>query len=158
MNEAKLSKKGWTNDEIAKAKTIFEHAEKTKQPEMKFGEHVRLWSLLVMGLAGTATTSIALFPLIIALPQYASIGFFVLLGGCLGLLMTAALHSLNIHHKHHHHGMSLFVVAMIMCITLIVALMEQKYGGVVNPIAIALAFSLGVIIPYQASKRLHGFD
>ncbi len=158
MNEAKLAKKGWSKEEIAKANTIFDHAEKTKQPEMKFAVHVRLWSLLIMSLAGTVTTSVALFPIIIMLPLWASIGFFMLIGGCLGLLITAALHSLNIHEKHHHRGMSLFVIAIIMSITLVIALLEQKYGGIANPFFIAIAFSIGVIIPYQASRRLHGFS
>jgi hypothetical protein len=158
MNEAKLAKKGWSTEEISHAKKIFDKAEKNTHPEIAFGAHVRLWSLLIMCFAGAITTSIALFPLIITLPPRISVGFFILLGGCLGLLITATLHSLNIHHTHHHHGMSLFILAIIMSITLVIAVMEQKYGGIVNPLLIATAFTIGVLIPYQASKRLHGLN
>lgn len=152
MDEEKLKKKGWSQAEVDHAKLT----QGSLHPEALFAKHVRLWTLLAISLSGAVGACIAVFPVIIFMQEWFCIAFFTLVGGCLGLLMTAALHTLDIHQKHHHHAMSVFLVLCIIAITLIIALLEKRFGGMINPLLVAIAFTIGVVIPYQSSRRMHG--
>jgi len=56
LDAERLRKKGWTPGEIEKAKGIFEKAETAKHPEVRFAEHVRLWTIVVAMLAGSVAS------------------------------------------------------------------------------------------------------
>ncbi len=158
MDENKLKKKGWSEQEITHAKSIFAKAKEHEHPEVQFGKHVRLWTLIIISLTSTIGLCVAIFPIALIMPTWFNYGFFAVLGLCIGLLITASLHSLDIHHSHHHHAMSVFTIMLVVTITIVIALLEQRYGGIMNPLLLAMIYTIGSIIPYQLHKRLHGYS
>lgn len=161
VDAERLHKKGWTPDEIGKAKTIFEKAETAKHPEVRFAEQVRLWSIVVAMLAGTVGASITLLPVLLFAHPILSTAITLLLGILYGLLLAAVLDTLTAHHAHRHHAVSWLVLGSIITVTICVALLERRYDGIAgawypNPLLLALVFTAAMIIPYLGHRRLHG--
>jgi VIT1/CCC1 family predicted Fe2+/Mn2+ transporter len=161
MDAQRLRKKGWSEQEISHAKGIFDKAEEQKHPEIAFGEHVRLWTLLFILLVGTLGAVIGLLPVLLFLKPMLSTLIIVGLGGCFGLLLGGGLSVLKIHPKHHRHGVSILIVLMVVVLTIGFALLEKRYAGLPgvwlpNPLALGLIFTFAMTIPYTLDRRLHG--
>lgn len=161
LDAERLHKKGWTSGEIEDAKGIFEKAETVKHPEVRFAEHVRLWSIVVAMLAGTVGASIALLPVLLFAHPVISTAITLLLGILYGLLLAAVLDTLTAQHTHRHHAVSWLVMGSIIVVTICVALLERRYEGIAgawypNPLLLALVFTAAMIIPYLGHRRLHG--
>lgn len=161
LNAERLRKKGWSDREIAHAEGIFARAEAVKHPEMRFSEHVRLWTLFAIMLVGTVAASIALLPVLLFLHPLVSTLVVLVLGGVYGLLLTATLDTLALHHSHHHHGMSWLVIGAVVSLTVGFALIEKRYEGMTgawypHPLLLALVFTTAMLVPYLEHRRLHG--
>ncbi|HIH24477.1 TPA: hypothetical protein HA251_05565 [Candidatus Woesearchaeota archaeon] len=161
LDAERLRKKGWTPGEIEKAKGIFEKAETAKHPEVRFAEHVRLWTIVVAMLAGSVGASIALFPVLLFAHPIISTAITLLLGILYGLLLAAVLDTLTAHHTHRHHAMSWLVMGSVITVTICIALLERRYEGIAdawypNPLLLAFVFTAAMTIPYLGHRRLHG--
>lgn len=152
--EKELHVKGWTMEEIKRAKEIIKKAEKKKHPDIIKVEKSLYWFALIIGVIGTILLSLILIPILIINSNawsYILTGMFGFLLGALIIIIIRDLHWL----EHHHH---LFLSLLIPIIAIFnffivvnrVNLFNYSIGlnNFHNPILIGMVYLVCFIIPY----------
>ncbi|MBW2990275.1 hypothetical protein KY348_01070 [Candidatus Woesearchaeota archaeon] len=150
----KLHAKGWSKEEIDRAKKIIKKAEKNKHPHTVKLENSLYWFTLIIGILGTILFSLVLVPILVVNTTcwgYVLTGLFGFLLGALVIIIIKDLHWLE---QHHHLLISLLIpVVAIFNFFIVVKRVNMITMGLGlnnyhNPILTGVIYLACFIIPY----------
>lgn len=154
LQEEKLQEKGWTEEEIAHAKTILLRAEEKKHPKKLFLEKTLYWIMLLIIIVGTMLGAWVVEPLIlVSTTTQAIIGIFIfgLLFGSLATILFRDIEELELH----QHIISSLIIPLTAIITSIILTRQTIKMAIAlsidathNPILLGVTYSIGALLPY----------
>ena len=152
MDFERLRHKGWSDAEIERSRHVLAVG------ATRF-DHLLMWLLIGFLAFGGLGIAMLLLPVVL-FANLMSIPLGLILGTCLGLLLTYTLRTLRIE-RHHHMRAFLFLICVSFISTVIsVTLLERRFevfgGAPKSAFIICIPLVIGMIIPYIAERRIHG--
>ena len=150
-----LKEKGWSEEEIIKAESALNRAEKQ---DIHFSKIV-FWSALIVTIFGNFIVSLILIPFLIVLNKWVLYAIVVLLAGSIGFLYKLLIMDIG-HLEKKHHLFASILVPLIALINMVgMVLVSNRFIRDLNvenvqhnPIIVAIVFAVVLILPYVLSK------
>jgi hypothetical protein len=156
-----LKEKGWSEEEIIKAESALNRAEKQ---DIHFSKIV-FWSALIVTIFGNFIVSLILIPFLIVLNKWVLYAIVVLLAGSIGFLYKLLIMDIG-HLEKKHHLFASILVPLIALINMVgMVLVSNRFIRDLNvenvqhnPIIVAIVFAVVLILPYVLSKFFSVFS
>lgn len=152
--EARLLKKGWSQEEIEQTKKIYLQAQEKKHPSIKKIESFSYWLFFALILFGGAISAWLMGPFILVLSTGGALVVSGIFGIFFGGLISYLVKEIEEIQKHHHLMIALFV---FISSTITSILLSHRLNLIVNelpevahhnPYLIGGIFSIFTLIPY----------
>lgn len=150
-----LKEKGWSEEELRKAETALERAEKH---DVHFSKIV-FWSALVVIIFANLVVSLILIPFLIVLNQLVLYAIVVLLAGTIGFLYNFLVTNIGHLERKHHLWAGVLVPLIALANVVVMVLVSNRFITdlqVNNPLhnawLTALVFAVAFILPYAAGR------
>jgi len=149
MNSSRLREKGWSENEILKAKSILERAEK----QDVFFARIVFWSAMVVIVFANLLISLILIPFLIFLSSWVLYSIVALLGLMIGFVYNFLITDIQYLKRHHHilAGITLPLIALTNMF--LMAIFSNRYAEKANfshtnsPWLIGIIFAVVFILP-----------
>ncbi|MGM5480012.1 MAG: hypothetical protein ACQESC_00965 [Nanobdellota archaeon] len=163
----KYQDKGWSEEEIAHAKTILNDAEQNKHKHMKHLEKAIYWMLLIITAGFTIGISYVILPIISLMKTEGAIVVTIITGLLIGILLTILIKDVEQLQGHHH---VLIVLVLPISALLSGTVLTKHMGGSLNliqgtahhnPYVLGMLLGISIILPYiikQAYKRMKNHE
>lgn len=154
LNVTVLREKGWSEEEIAHAKKVFQEAEFAKKPILKKLEIAVFWVLLTVIVAGVFAISMVLVPILLYLDSLMIAIILGMLGMCFGAFYNIVVRDIEWLEKLHHTASILVLMAIASANVWLITAMMNKFttefaiGQVHEPLPLAIVFAVALVTPF----------
>ncbi len=156
-----LKEKGWTKEDINKAKDILEKAESKKKTEAKIIDRSMYWMILLMLIVCNFVLAIILVPLLLLLKPLLLYSSAAIIALCFGFFMDLILRDIEIMDRSHHAIIGLFLPGIaILTIYFMTHAFYNLAGrlGLVfeshHPLIVGFVYAFFFMAPYVYFKHL----
>jgi hypothetical protein len=145
-----FARHGWTPEEIQHMQAIA-----SRHSDNSVNEQFSLWVMVLVLAAGSMFIGMLLLPVMLFTPL--SIPISLLLGLCMGFLLTHALATLNIERKHHMIAAAVLAVISFGLLLCAVQTLLRQFAPIHQPdmILVCAIYTVSMFIPYFRERRLH---
>jgi hypothetical protein len=150
----KMRQKGWSEEELTRAHSVFSKSEQTKSTRHKFLDKLVLWGAFVIMFAGNTVALIALMPFFVIFPNTIIYVVAALIGLCFGFLYELILRDVQHTFHGHHHALAFILLPYLAIVGAIIILgyanahLPNLFHYERHPILIGFIYVIGFLIPY----------
>jgi hypothetical protein len=157
----RMREKGWTDDELAHAQSVFTNSENKKSTRHKVLDAFVLWGVFIVMVLGNFFALFALMPFFVIFPNLMLYSLAALIGFTFGLLYEILLRDIQHTFHGHHHAFAFILVPYLAIVGAILILgyasthMPNLFLYSRHPVLIGFCYVIGFLIPYLVMLYKH---
>lgn len=159
-----MVEKGWEQHHIDHTLHILYKAQKNKHPYLKLLDEALVWGILLIVLFANIVLSIALIPVVIAMPSTVSLLVTFFFGLCFGALVDLVARDIDALTHHHFIAVGIFLPIVSVISILITSKTAQIIAQVIkpidsfNPLLLSLVYIVSFTSPHFTYRMLEHYE
>ena len=158
----RLEHKGWTSDEIEKARRILETAQEKKSQKILVLDAVIYWVALFVAILGNVVVSVVLIPFLLALRDILLYVIIITLGVAFGLLFDLLIRDIDTLSSRHYIIAGIFIPCLAITNVFLMAnfsntlTVSMHLKNIHPPLLVGAVYTIAFIAPYLLSHFTEG--
>jgi len=160
LNEEKLRRNGWHENDIRYTKEILRKAEENKKEKIRRIEQIAIWLVMISIIIATIAGAWVIEPLLLILNKTGAIIAITISGLFFGTFMSISIKEIEVLEKHHHKIIKAIIPISALITSIIISNQAQKIMVIAhltvkhNPYILGLSYVISTIIPHIIMNQI----